>query len=416
MHVSRTRSPFMARLALAACVGLSSLLSGCSAPEQATLKIGVLHAKTGTMAANEIPLIDAVQMAVDELNAQGGVLGQNVEAVIVDTESDPAVAAQAAETLIRDKKVSALFGCWTSTCRKAVKTVVEKHNHLLVYPVQYEGLEQSPNILYTGATANQQIIPGAYWAIQNLGKRVFLVGSDYVFPRVANQIIHDVAQVNNATVVGEVYKPLENSNFEEVAETIRHANPDVILNTVNGSSNLALFGALQRHGLSKIPVVSFSIDASNLTALAPFGHDRHYAVWGYFQKLTNAQNQKWLAAWQAREGTGKPATDAIEAAYVGVKLWAQAVKSANSTDLSVVNLALSRQSINAPSGILAIDSDTRHLWKPVRIAKVLPDATFEIVYDQNETLRPTPFPGYRTHNDWNAIAERIAAPPPGAQP
>jgi urea transport system substrate-binding protein len=289
--------------------------------------------------------------------------------------------------------------------------VVEQHHHLMFFPLQYEGLEQSPNIVYTGATANQQIIPGTHWALENLtgpSKRVFLVGSNYVFPRVANRIIHDVAQAKNAQIVGEMYRPLGSLDFTAVAEAIRTAQPDVILNTLNGDSNVAFFRALKQADLGRLPVLSFSVDASGLRPLAAIGHDPHYAVWGYFQDLPGAANQRFVAAWRARYGVDRPTSDPIEAAYVGVKLWAQAVESAGSAELEVVNLAVAKQSVAAPSGVLAVDAATRHLWKSVRIGKARAAGGFEIVSDLGTTLRPQPFPGYRSRDEWEAIVKTAA--------
>lgn len=393
-----------------------TFLASCARQDATPLRIGVVHALTGTMAANEAPLVEAVRMAVDEINAEGGLLGRRVDVVVADSASDSLRAAKEASRLITQEKVDVLFACWTSQCRKTVKPVVELNRHLMFYPVQYEGLEQSPNIVYTGATANQQIIPGAHWALKNLAgqsgktRRVFLVGSDYVFPRVANQIIWDVVQANQADVVGELYRPLGSNDFAAVAEAIRVAQPDVVLNTVNGDSNVALFHALQQAGLSQVPVVSFSVDASGLASLAAFGHASHYAVWGYFQDLPGEANQRFVRAWQARKGASTPTSDPIEAAYVGVKLWAQAVTSAGSADLDVVNLAVARQSVAAPSGILAMDAATRHLWKPLHVGKARDQGGFEIVFDLGERLKPAPFPDYRTRDEWRAVAEKAAIP------
>lgn len=203
-------------------------------PEKpAPIKIGVLHSLTGTMAQSEMPLVDAVQLAVNEINAQGGVLGQTLEMIVADGQSDPAIFAKEAERLITQENVSVIFGCWTSASRKAVKSVVEKYNHLLLYPVQYEGLEQSPNIIYTGSAPNQQIIPAIRWALKNLGKRVYLIGSDYIFPRTANRIMRDFIRVDNAQLLAERYFSLGSQDVAEIISEIEKIKPDVILNTIN---------------------------------------------------------------------------------------------------------------------------------------------------------------------------------------
>lgn len=406
----RPTSEWMSIALLSAMLGFFTHLAGCARQDSIPLRVGVVHALSGTMAANEAPLVDAVRMAVDEINEAGGLLGRRVDVVVADSASDPLRAAKEASRLIIQEKVDVLFACWTSQCRKTVKPVVELHSHLMFYPVQYEGLEQSPNIVYTGSTANQQIIPGAFWALRNLGKRVFLVGSDYVFPRVANQIIRDVVQTNQAEVAGERYRPLGSNDFADVAEAIRIARPDVVLNTVNGDSNVAFFQAMQQAGLSHMPVVSFSVDASSLASLARFGHAPHYAVWSYFQDLPGTANQRFVQAWQARQGATALTSDPIEAAYVGVKLWAQAVSTSGSADLGVVNLAVARQSVAGPSGILAMDSATRHLWKQVRVGRARANGGFDIVYDLGESLKPAPYPDYRTREAWRQVADQAALP------
>lgn len=410
------------------CLGLIflALFSGCARQAEPPLRIGVIHALTGTSSMNEKALVDAVHLAVDELNAAGGVLGRQVEVIVADSRSNAAHAAQQADQLISFDNVDVLFACWTSQCRKAVKEVVELHNHLLFYPLQYEGLENSPNVVYTGATANQQIIPGTDWAFKNLGKRVFLLGSDYIFPRLANFMIHDQAQARQADVVRELYMPLGSQDFTAVADAIAKTRPDVVLNTLNGDSNVAFFKALQQAGLSDVPVMSFSVDASSLPSITPFGQHSHYAVWGYFQGLQSPENQRFLQAWHARKtrlaGDHAVTTDAIEASYVGVKLWAQAVTAAGNADPSVVRLAVKQQSLAAPSGILAVDFNTAHLWKPVHIGKVSGGKVssgkalsgkadtrapaqdgFEIVAQISQSMRPEPFPSYRLHKDWDEL-------------
>lgn len=212
------------------------------------IKIGVLHSLTGTMAIGEKPLVDGLQLAIAEANEAGGIKGKKIEAVVADCRSDAAYCAQQAERLITQEKVSALFGCWTSICRKAVKPVVEKHRHLLFYPMQYEGMEMSPNIIYTGAAPNQQIIPGVGWALENLGKRVYLVGSDYVFPRMANILIKDLLAAQSAVLAGESYRPLGESAMDEVVADIVKQRPQVILSTLNGDSNAHFFAALEKAG------------------------------------------------------------------------------------------------------------------------------------------------------------------------
>jgi urea transport system substrate-binding protein len=377
------------------------------------IRIGVLHSLSGTMALSEQPLVDAVRLAVEEINAAGGLLGRPVEMVVADGRSDDAVFAAEAERLIVSEQVSALFACWTSACRKAVKPVVEKHRHLMFYPLQYEGLEQSPAIYYTGSAPNQQIIPGTRWALDTLGKRVYLLGSDYLFPRAANLIIRDLAQANGGTVLAERYRPLGEADFSAIIADIHALKPDVLLNTINGDSNTHFFRALRDAGLDTLPVVSFSVAEDGLKAIGVDAfHPNHYAVWSYFQSLPGEANQRFVAAFQKRYGTDRVTSDPVEAAYVGVRLWAQAVRETGTDAPELVNRALLQQSTAAPSGIAAVDRGTRHLWKSVRIGKARADGQFDLVWHSGEPMRPAPFPDYRSQREWQQLAtERFGARP-----
>lgn len=392
--------------ALASLILLAGPLS-CQPAAKPTIRIGIIHSLTGTMAVSEAPLVDAVRLAVEEINAEGGLLGRRLEMVVADSRSDPASAANEAERLIVEQGVAALFGCWTSACRKAVKPVVEKHQHLLFYPVQYEGLEQSSNIVYLGSAPNQQVVPGAYWAMQHLGKRVYLIGSDYVFPRLANLIIKDLIKASGAELLAERHRPLGSSDFTPIAAEIQRLHPDVVLNTVNGESNVHLFRALQAAGLSKQAVMSFSLAEAELHAMPEAMFDTHYAVWNYFQNIDTEENRRFVASFKKRFGADRPTSDPIEAAYIGVKLWAQSVREAGSEAPDLVNHTVLRQSIAAPSGILAVDAGTRHLWKNMKIGKVHPGDYFDIIYTTKQSLRPTPFPLYRTRREWQDLAKRL---------
>ncbi|MFZ3173769.1 MAG: urea ABC transporter substrate-binding protein [Thiobacillus sp.] len=377
------------------------------------IRIGVLHSMSGTMSMNERPLVDAVRLAVEEINAAGGLLGRPVEMVVADGRSDNDVFAAEAERLIAAEKVSALFACWTSTCRKAAKPVVEKHQNLMFYPLQYEGLEQSPAIFYTGSVPNQQIIPGTRWALDTLGKRVYLLGSGYLFPYAANFIIRDMVDANNGTVLAERYRPLGDADFGAIVAEIRALKPDVVFNTINGESNTHFFRALHAAGLGTVPVVSFSVAEVGLVDIEPEAHHpNHYAVWNYFQSLPGEANLRFVAAFQQRYGADRATNDPIEATYVGVRLWAQAVREAGTDVPEQVNHAVLQQSTAAPSGIAAIDRDTRHLWKQVHIGKARADGQFDLVWGSGELLRPAPFPDYRSRLEWQRLVEeRFGATP-----
>lgn len=399
----------LALLALAAGVALWR-----STPVPEPIRIGVLHSLSGSMAVSESPLVDAVRLAVEEVNAGGGLLGRPLELRVVDGRSDWAVFAAQSERLIVQERVSVLFACWTSACRKALKPVVEKHRHLLFYPVQYEGLEQSPHILYTGAAPNQQIIPGAHWAMQRFGKRIYLVGSDYVFPHIAHRIIRDLAQIGGGQVLGERYLPLGSADMADVLAEIQAAKPDLVFNTLNGDSNAAFFAALRQAGLADLPLLSFSVAEGEMRAWGGAALAQHYGVWSYFQSLPNPENRRFVAAFQARFGADRVVTDPMEASYVGVHLWAQAVREAGSAEPARVNsAALLRQSLAGPKGVTAVDAATRHVWRMVRVGRVLPDGQFEQAFASSAPLRPAPWPLYRDREDWEAL---MADLPGGSAP
>ena len=378
---------------------LLSLYSGGSTP---AIKVGVLHSLTGTMAISEKSVADATVLALEEINQAGGLLGRQVQAIVVDTNSSLLQFADEAERLINDEKVSVLFGCWTSASRKVVKDVVERFDHLLFYPVQYEGLEQSPNIIYTGAAPNQQIIPAVKWAFDNLGKSFFLVGSDYVFPRTANAMMRDQVTALGGQIVGERYTPLGSRQFDSIVSDILEARPAVILNTINGDSNTSFFHALRMAGITPdhIPTLSFSVAEDELTSMDPRTMVGDYAAWNYFQAITSKHNRDFVANFKDKYGNDRVTDDPMEAAYFGVHLWAQAVKDAKTDDVSVVSQSILDQSFAAPGGIVYIDPATRHTWKTVRVGKIREDGQFDIVWTSEHPIRPVPFPTYRTQTEW----------------
>lgn len=379
---------------------------------QPVIRIGILHSLTGTMATNEKSLVDALRLAIDEANAAGGIKGKKIEAVVMDCRSNATYCAQQAERLITQEKVSALFGCWTSACRKAVKPVVEKHQHLLFYPVQYEGMEMSPNIIYTGAAPNQQIIPGVHWALENLGNRVYLVGSDYVFPHMANLIIKDLLTAQGGVLTGESYLPFGHTSMDALVADIVKQRPEVVLNTLNGDSNAHFFAALEKAGLSHLPLISFSVAEIGMKAWGGARLDQHYAVWSYFQSLPGEKNRRFVAAIQARLGADGVTSGPMESAYIGLHLWVQAAREAGSAEPYLVQRTILRQTLNTPEGVVAIDPSTRHLWKTPRIGKVRSDGQFDIVWDAGQLQKPVPFPSYRFRGEWLQLLQSAG----GVQP
>ena len=375
------------------------------APPVEPIRIGVIHALSGVMADSERGLVDALQLAVDDLNADGGLLGRPVEIVLADSRSDWTHAAIAAGRLIGDEKVSALFACWTSSCRQAVRPVLENQNHLMFYPLQYEGMEMSPNIVYMGAAPNQQIIPGARWAMDRFGRRVYLLGSDYLFPRAANLLIRDLVSAGEGSIVGERYLPMTASDFSAVVEDIRRQAPDVVLNTLNGEGNRHFFAALAAAGLGSTPVVSFSVAEPELRLLlGEHFHPEHYAVWGYFQSLGGDANLTFVSRFRQRFGQDRVLSDPLLSSYDAVRLWAAAVREAGTVDPQQVNRAIGRVNLAGPTGIVAIDAATRHRWRRVYVGKAGIDGQFAANEISEGPVRPAPFPPYRSRADW---AERL---------
>lgn len=373
------------------------------------IKVGILHSLSGTMAISEKSVADATLMAIEEINQKGGISGRKIEPVVVDGRSDWPTFAKEAERLITEEKVSVVFGCWTSASRKTVKPIFEKYNHLLFYPVQYEGLEQSPNIVYTGAAPNQQIIPAVKWCVDNLGKRFFLVGSDYVFPRTANAIIKDQVAALRGNILGEEYILLGSRDVKEAVRKIVKTHPDVILNTINGDSNVAFFMELHKAGIipEKIPVMSFSIAEDELRVLGVKNMAGNYACWNYFQTVDTKENKDFVERFKKKYGPDRVTDDPIEAGYFGVYLWAQAAREAGIDDVNKVRKAIASQSLSAPEGMVYIDSENNHTWKTVRIGKIREDGQFDIVWSSAKPVRPVPYPIYRTKSEWDKFLKDL---------
>ncbi|GAX34955.1 urea ABC transporter substrate-binding protein [Nodularia sp. NIES-3585] len=373
------------------------------------IKVGILHSLSGTMAISEKSVVDATLLAIEEINAQGGVLGRKVQPIVVDGESNWQTFAQKAEELIVQEKVVTVFGCWTSASRKTVNPVFNNYNHLLIYPVQYEGLENSPNIVYTGAAPNQQIIPAVKWSFDNLGKRFFLVGSDYIFPRTANAIIKDQVTALQGEILGEEYILLGSKNVTEAVKKIKQTQPDIILNTINGDSNIYFFQALKNEGITadKIPTISFSLAEEELRNFSIKDMVGNYAVWNYFQSIDNPRNHEFIKKFQQRYGKNRVTSDPIEAAYFGVYLWAQAIQDAGTDNVNAIREHIKDQSFLAPEGIVYIDPDNQHTWKTVRVGKIQADGQFEIVWNSDKPIRPRPYPLSRTKTEWETFVKSL---------
>ena len=376
------------------------------APSGVPIRIGVLHSLSGTLASSESPVVDAVLLAVDEINSAGGLLGRPVEPVVRDGRSDAQIFAEEIERLIDDEKVVTVFGCWTSASRKTVVPILEDRDHLLVYPVQYEGIEESPNVIYLGAAPNQQIIPAVKWAYAFHGKRrFFLAGSDYVFPRTANAIIKDTLEELGAEAVGEEYIPLGETDVKPLVAGIVAAAPDVILNTIQGDSNIPFFKELRRAGITpaNTPAISFSIGEAQLQTLELSKVAGDFSSYNYFQSLESAENREFVARFHAKYGRQRVVSDPMETAYIGVKLWAAAVQDCQSDQTADIRRAMLNRRIHAPEGEVRIDPATQHAFKTPRIGRITAAGQFEVVWTDVKPEAPQPYPPSRTAEDWKAF-------------
>ncbi|MBS7007312.1 urea ABC transporter substrate-binding protein [Anaerostipes sp.] len=382
---------------LTACGGAFGEASGKSdgsdSKDSSTIKVGILHSLSGTMAMSETSVKDAEIMAIKEINAKGGVLGKKIEYVVEDGASNQATFAEKADKLLTKDKTAAVFGCWTSASRKAVLPVFESKNGLLWYPVQYEGQESSPNIFYTGAAPNQQIVPAVDYLVKNYGKKIFLVGSDYVFPRTANEIIKKQAKSLGAEVVGEEYTPMGHTDYTTVVNKIKEQKPDFVFNTLNGDSNVAFFKQLKDAGLSSKDVMTCSVSVAEeeISGIGASYLEGHLVSWNYYQTTKTKENEKFVSNYKKAYGKDRVTDDPIEAGYNAVYLWKAAVEKAGSTDVDKVKKAAAGISFNAPEGKVTIDGDNQHIYKKVRIGKVNKNGLIDEVYSTKEAVKPDPY-------------------------
>ncbi len=406
-----------ASLTLAAAQALSPfLLSGCKkgGGDGDKIKVGILHSLTGTMAISETSLKDVELMALEEINKAGGVLGKQVEAVVEDPESKfTDVFPEKAKKLLLKDKVVAVFGCWTSVSRKNVKPVFEENNGLLFYPVQYEGNECSKNIVYTGAAPNQQILPAVEWLMSKEGgskKNFYLLGSDYVFPRTANLIIVKYLKSKGLEPVAEKYTPLGHKEYTTYVQNIKDSGADVVFSTINGDSNVNFYNELANVGITAkdIPVCAVSVGEDELRDLDPKKVEGHLAAWNYFQSIKTPKNKEFVKKFKAFCKDEKRVTDdPIEAAYIGVYFWKQAVEKAKSTDVDKVREAFqSKIDFEAPGGLVKLDPKTQHTYKPFLMGKIRDDKQFDIVH-KTGLIAPDPYPQIAfpgKHCDWTKKA------------
>jgi urea transport system substrate-binding protein len=389
-------------LALSACGAKTQATSGgAAAPAREscldtsgdTVKIGFLNSLSGTMAISEKTVNDSLNLAAKEINSAGGVLGKQLQIVTEDGASEPTVFAEKAKKLIAADCVAAVFGGWTSASRKAMLPVFESNNSLLYYPVQYEGLEASKNIFYTGATTNQQIVPALDYLKEQGTKTLFLVGSDYVFPRTANKIIKAYAAANGMEVKGEEYVPLGSTDFATIVGKVKTSGASAVFNTLNGDSNVAFFKEYTNVGLSaeSMPVVSVSIAEEEVVGIGARNIEGQLTAWNYYQTVDSAANQKFVAAFKKAYGAKRVTSDPMEAAYTSLYLWKNTVEKAKSFDVKAIQEAADGVSFEAPEGRVTINGENHHIAKTALIGEIGADGLIHTVWTSEKPIEPDPF-------------------------
>ena len=404
---------FTAGAAVASALSLGSLPAFAAD----TIKVGILHSLSGTMAISETVLKDVTLMAIDEINAKGGVLGKKLEPVVVDPASNWPLFAEKARQLLSQDKVAVTFGCWTSVSRKSVLPVFEELNGLLFYPVQYEGEELSKNVFYTGAAPNQQAIPAVEYLMSKEGggaKRFVLLGTDYVYPRTTNKILRAFLKSKGVADkdIDEKYTPFGHSDYQTIVADVKKfaaGGKTAVISTINGDSNVPFYKELGNQGLkaTDVPVVAFSVGEEELRGVDTKPLVGHLAAWNYFMSIKSPANdefkKKWAAYAKAKKlpGADKPLTnDPMEAAYIGINMWAQAVAKAKTTDVDKVIAAMGGQTFKAPSGITSMmDPKNHHLHKSVFIGEIKADGQFNVVWKTPGPVKAKPWSPYIPGND-----------------
>lgn len=366
-----------------------------------TVKVGILHSVTGTMSISETGSVQAEKLAIEQINAMGGVLGRQIEFIQEDGASDWPTFAEKSKKLLVNDKVAAVFGCWTSASRKAVLPIFEQYNGMLYYPTFYEGLEQSPNVIYTGQEATQQIIAGIDWVTKTKGAKTFyLLGSDYIWPRTSNKIARKHIEKLGLSVVGEEYYPLGHTQFNSVINKIKLKKPDVIFASVVGGSNVAFYKQLKAAGIDmtkeKPLVLTISVTEDEILGIGGENMVGAYASMKYFQSLPNDNNVAFVKAFKERWGKDIVIGDVTQAAYLGPWLWKAAVEKAGSFDIDKVRAASPGIELTtAPEGYVKVHPN-HHLWSKTRIGNALLDGQYKVVFETKELIEPDPFPkGYQ---------------------
>ncbi|MGU3586742.1 urea ABC transporter substrate-binding protein [Rhodococcus sp. C26F] len=377
----------------------TSASASCVDTSGDTVKVGAINSLSGATAINETVIRDAITLAVEQINTDGGVLGKQLQLIAEDGASEPTVFAEKAEKLIGSDCVAAVFGGYTSASRKAMLPVFEDNNALLYYGQQYEGLESSSNIFYTGATTNQQIVPALDYLKEQGVKSLYLVGSDYVFPQTANRIVKEYAEANGIEIKGEDYTPLGSTDFSTIVNKIRTADADAVFNVVVGDSLVAFFREFANVGLTSadMPVISMCVGEEEVRSIGAQNLEGHLASWNYYQTIERPENSNFVSEFKSRFGDTRVTSDPMESAYTGVYLWKEMVEKAGSFDVGAVQDAADGVSITTPEGTVTIDGDNHHITKTARIGEIRGDGLIYTVWESDGAIEPDP---YLESYDW----------------
>jgi len=359
-----------------------------------SVTVGILHSLTGTVAINEASVIDAEKMAIEEINAGGGVLGRQIKVIVQDGASDWPTFAEKANILLNKEKVAVVFGCYTSASRKAVLPVFEKSKGLLYYPTYYEGLEASDNIFYTAQEATQQNMAAVEWLIKDQGKKTFyIIGSDYIWPRTSNKIAINTIKKLGGKVLAEEYYPLGHTQFGSVINKMKAKKPDVIFSTVVGGSNVSFYKQLRAAGISgdKNTIMALAVSEEEVRAIGPQNVEGVYTSMGYFQSLDNPANKAFVKAFKAKYGEDRVIGDVMECGYISPYLWKMAVEKAKSFDVEKVAAAMANIEFDGPEGKIKVHGKNHHLYKYSRIGQIQADGQVKLLHE-TELIEPNPFP------------------------
>jgi urea transport system substrate-binding protein len=405
----RPRSPAIA----ASSPDAGAVVAPASSQGGPPIKVGILHSLSGSLAVSEHPLADSSLLAIEELNAAGGLLGRQLIPVVVDGKSE--VGAESAYTrgaqkLLETDKVVAVFGGFGSAARRGIRPFFEKADQLLFYPAQYEGIEESQNIIYTGATPNQLAVPALHWSAESLhAKKFFLIGTDGLRAHATNAIIEDTITALGGEVVGSHYAVVGEPQFTAIVKKIVKAEPDMIINTLVGDSVLSFFRALVAEDITArvLPVLSFTLSENELEQLHDPVLAGHYVARSRFQVIEGSKAETFEQRFKKKYGEHRPVSDSMEAAYYGVRLWAAAVQRAGSDEVNRVRLALKEQPFELGNVRVRVDASNLHTWKIFQVAQVTNDNKLEVIKTGDAPIPPLPFPGPRTRAEWQSFADDL---------